>query len=171
MADVEMQDAGSAKDKVAKTSKSGAGEASEGKKRFEVKKVSDSRFFFGFFYDSGLLSDVLFLTSGTPSRYGLGTLSLTTAPFAGITLWIYVSCENISIAEGRNSDIILGIECQANQGSSTTEECTVAWGICNVSIYFSRNIVPISNHRSPTARVSFPLHFEMVEDSTSVSVG
>lgn len=39
MADVEMQDAGSAKDKVAKTSKSGAGEASEGKKRFEVKKV------------------------------------------------------------------------------------------------------------------------------------
>lgn len=37
MADVEMQDASSAKDKVVKTSKSG--EASEGKKRFEVKKV------------------------------------------------------------------------------------------------------------------------------------
>lgn len=45
MADVEMQDAGSAKDKVAKTSKSGAGEASEGKKRFEVKKVSGLLFF------------------------------------------------------------------------------------------------------------------------------
>jgi E3 ubiquitin-protein ligase RBX1 len=39
MADVEMQDASSAKDKVVKTSKSGAGEASDGKKRFEVKKV------------------------------------------------------------------------------------------------------------------------------------
>ena len=87
MADVDMPDAGpsapSRPKGAVKSAKSGVDVGSDGKKRFEVKKVMP-------FSDP---NEELWLTvsSGTPSLSGLGILSWTTVRFAETTLWICVS--------------------------------------------------------------------------------